>query len=154
MLWKFITMYDNTDMRYWVMDHTKLESRSSKNSIDGNSNNTSLNDRFRIGKMDLFREAFRLLPCINKLDPYVLWKLFSPIRDGPIEVVVRVSLPVTWPSLRNLIGCMMTSSNGNIFRVTGHLCGEFISYRWIPLTNASDAELWWFLCSAPEQTVE
>ena len=21
--------------------------------------------------------------------------------------------------------CMMTSSNGNIFRVTGHLCGEF-----------------------------
>ena len=27
---------------------------------------------------------------------------------------------------------MMTSSNGNIFRVTGHLCGEFIDPRWIP----------------------
>ena len=27
---------------------------------------------------------------------------------------------------------MMTSSNGNIFRVTGHLCGEFIGPRWIP----------------------
>ena len=26
----------------------------------------------------------------------------------------------------------MTSSNGNIFRVTGHLCGEFTGYRWIP----------------------
>ena len=26
----------------------------------------------------------------------------------------------------------MTSSNGNIFRVTGHLCGEFTSHRWIP----------------------
>ena len=27
---------------------------------------------------------------------------------------------------------MMTSSNGNIFRVTGHLCGEFTGPRWIP----------------------
>ena len=27
----------------------------------------------------------------------------------------------------------MTSSNGNIFRVTGPLCGEFTSHRWIPL---------------------
>ena len=28
---------------------------------------------------------------------------------------------------------MMTSSNGNIFRFTGHLCGEFTGPRWIPL---------------------
>ena len=34
----------------------------------------------------------------------------------------------------------MTSSNGNIFRVTGHLCGEFTGPRWIPHTKASDAE--------------
>ena len=27
---------------------------------------------------------------------------------------------------------MMTSSNGYIFRVTGHLCGEFTGQRWIP----------------------
>ena len=27
---------------------------------------------------------------------------------------------------------MMTSSNGNIFRVTGHLCEEFTGPRWIP----------------------
>ena len=39
---------------------------------------------------------------------------------------------------------MMTSSNGNIFRVTGHLCGEFTGLRWIPRTKASDAELWCF----------
>ena len=37
---------------------------------------------------------------------------------------------------------MMTSSNGNIFRVTGPLCGKFTGHRWIPLTKASDAELW------------
>ena len=36
----------------------------------------------------------------------------------------------------------MTSSNGNIFRVTDHLCGEFTGPRWIPHTKARDAELW------------
>ena len=49
---------------------------------------------------------------------------------------------------------MMTSSNGNIFRVTGHLCVEFTGDRWIPCTKASDEELWCFLWSAPEWTVE
>ena len=29
---------------------------------------------------------------------------------------------------------MITSSNGNIFHVTGPLCGEFTGHRWIPLT--------------------
>ena len=55
--------------------------------------------------------------------------------------------------LEQIIG-MMTSSNGNIFRVTWPLWGESISHRWIPLTKASDAELWCFLWSAHEQTVE
>ena len=45
---------------------------------------------------------------------------------------------------------MMTSSNRNIFRVPGHLCGEFTGHRWIPRTKASDAELWCFLWSASE----
>ena len=49
---------------------------------------------------------------------------------------------------------MMTSSSGNIFRVTGPLCGKFTSHRWIPLTKASDPKLWYFLWSVPEQTVE
>ena len=34
---------------------------------------------------------------------------------------------------------MMTLSNGNIFGVTGLLCGEFTGHRWIPSTKASDA---------------
>ena len=42
----------------------------------------------------------------------------------------------------------MTPSNRNIFRVTGPLCGEFTGHRWIPLTKASDAELWCFLIFA------
>ena len=45
---------------------------------------------------------------------------------------------------------MMTSSNGNIFRVSGPLCGEFTGPRWIPHTKASDAELSCFLWSASE----
>ena len=45
----------------------------------------------------------------------------------------------------DLIRDMMTSSNGNIFRITGLLCGEFTGQRWIPRTKASDAELWCFV---------
>ena len=47
-------------------------------------------------------------------------------------------------------GLMETSSNGNIFRLTGPLCGEFTGHRWIPLTKANDLELWWFHWSKPE----
>ena len=48
---------------------------------------------------------------------------------------------------------MVTSSDGNTIRVTGPLCGEITGHRLIPLTKASDAELWCFLWSSPEQTV-
>ena len=50
---------------------------------------------------------------------------------------------------------MMASSNENIFHVTGPLWGQSTGHRWwIPLTKASDGELWCFLGTAPEQTVE
>ena len=51
------------------------------------------------------------------------------------------------------MSCIMTSSNGNIFRVTGPWWWESTGHRWITLTKASDAELWRFLWSGPEQTV-
>ena len=61
--------------------------------------------------------------------------------------------PKQHPSLRrqwlHMIFIMMTSSNGNIFRVTGHLRGEFTGHRWIPRKKASDVELWCFLPSCP-----
>ena len=56
----------------------------------------------------------------------------------------RKSLSSTPLFLCDFLGCIMTSSNGNIFRVTGPSCGEFTGHRWIPLTKASDAELWFF----------
>ena len=48
----------------------------------------------------------------------------------------------------------MTSSNENIFRVTGPFVKGI--HRW-PVDSpdkASDSELWYLLWSAPEQTVE
>ena len=44
---------------------------------------------------------------------------------------------------------MMTSSNGNIFRVTGHSCGDLTGHQWIPLTKASDAGLLIFSLICP-----
>ena len=43
--------------------------------------------------------------------------------------------PVAWTDV------MMTSSNGNIFRVTCLLCGELTGHRWFPFTKASDVGL-------------
>ena len=63
----------------------------------------------------------------------------------PIDLCERNVMPMQAPT-----SLMMTSSNGNIFRVTGHLCREFTGHRWIPRTKASDSELWCFLWSTPE----
>ena len=51
-------------------------------------------------------------------------------------------------------GLMFTTSNGNISHITGPLWGEYTGQRWIPLTKANYAELWCFLWSAHEETVE
>ena len=66
----------------------------------------------------------------------------------------NITQQVTLPTV-SAAQVMVTSSNGNIFHVTGPLWGESTGHRWIPLTKAGDAELWCFLWSAPpEQTVQ
>ena len=85
------------------------------------------------------------------------------IKAGTIKVFLgwQRLIKVKWQQELNRPRCpmpvvsfTMASSNGNIFRVTGILCGEFSNHWWIPRTKASDAELWcfiWrFLWSAPE----
>ena len=58
-----------------------------------------------------------------------------------LYMATRDPLLLTWYS-------MMTSSNGNNFRVTGPLRGEFTGHRWIPFTKASDTEVWcFFICT-------
>ena len=48
---------------------------------------------------------------------------------------------------------MMTSSYENIFRVNVPLWGKSIGDQYIPLTKAGDAELWWFVWSAPKEMI-
>ena len=52
--------------------------------------------------------------------------------------------PLDFAHKRTMVQNTMTSSNGNIFRVIGHLCGEFTGPRRIPLTKAIDVGLWCF----------
>ena len=72
------------------------------------------------------------------------------IRKKADHVMVAMFIAtITWtPSLQILI--MMTSSNGNIFHITGLFCGEFTGDQWIPRSKASNVELWCFLWSASE----
>ena len=72
---------------------------------------------------------------------------FPKLHENIIEICYPIIVPGAWSKSKQP---MMTSSNGNIFRVTGHLCGEFTGPRWISRTKASDAELSCFLWSAPE----
>ena len=80
---------------------------------------------------------------IIPLSPFfVSFFLYTP---SSLHISISFSIHL-FPSLLH----MMTSWNGNIFRVTGHLCGEFTGPRWIPHTKASDAEHWCFLWFASE----
>ena len=85
--------------------------------------------------------------------------LFQTVKIGNHEISFeklfmryQIPDPSIQSSLQNAI--IMTSSNGNIIRVTGPLWEEFSGHRWISFTKASDAGLWYFLWSVPEQTVE
>ena len=69
------------------------------------------------------------------------------IKIRELRDTIMSSLGATDVVRWHYVSFMMTSSNGNIFRVTGPLCGEFTGQRWIPLTEASDAEHWCFLWS-------
>ena len=65
---------------------------------------------------------------------------------------VHCEIFIAWTPLLtapNILLLLMTSSNVNIFHVTGHLCGEFNGHRWIPRSKASDADVWCFPWSAP-----
>ena len=78
------------------------------------------------------------------LSTLVQVKAWCPMAPSHSNQCLLIISKVLWHSP------MMTSSNGNIFHVTGHLCGEFTGHRWISRTKASDTELWCFLWSAPE----
>ena len=84
------------------------------------------------------------------------WCRKQAVTCGPIYGItyLRIVIPELLSVSIAVADVMITSSNGNIFRITGHLCGKFTGHQWIPCTKASDAELWCFLWSAPDWTVE
>ena len=83
------------------------------------------------------------------------WHRIRTFWASSVQLDAMGMVPVSMVSLqlvvlfeRNMGMNMMASSNGILFRVTGHLCGEFTGHRWIPRTKASDAELWcFFICA-------
>ena len=108
------------------------------------------------GQLESFTEWwFRYLETLIYRDGYTRAGLPVQEWDFPFETLFKIMNDQSWCLCgQQYACCMMTSSDGNIFRVTGPLCGEFTGSRWIPLTKASDAELWCILWFAPEQTAE
>ena len=85
------------------------------------------------------------IDCIPTRQSNIRWDSIAPHARVMPKVRCR-QLVYVWRATDNhRNNIMMTSSDGNIFRVTGQLCGEFTGPRWIPRTKASDAELWCFL---------
>ena len=62
------------------------------------------------------------------------WSALICLRYVFIDVLGwRWASPYSYRHKNTALGWdMMTSWNGNIFRVTGHLCGKFTGDRWIP----------------------
>ena len=83
----------------------------------------------------------------------IIWTMFSLLTQICItqlaQMPFRSSIEIWLGDVLTIHVFMVMSSNGNVFRVTDPLCGEFTGHRWIPLTKTSDAELWWFLWSVP-----
>ena len=103
-----------------------------------------------IGIQTFSSKKMHLKMASAKWRPYCLGHNELMLLAGPISILsITSDRSVSFSSLED-INIMMTSSNGNIYRVTDPLCGEFTGHRWIRRTKASDAELWCILSSAPE----
>ena len=99
----------------------------------------------------LFQTAITLLILILHWKAMLFWKCLYPYFNFKwlFDVATEVKIllwhtycwyRVSWSTRENFSyprhssSNMMTSSNGNIFRVTCHLRGEFTGPRWIPRT--------------------
>ena len=156
-------------LKYWTKSSYSSISSSSCSKITGSSSSSSPIPVLRFLESSPssilwsihYRSAICILKCFSSFS-----KLYFLASVTNNECRFRTEcLVLNWTCHNQLqdqchqlswfiAAAMMTSSNGNIFRVTGPLCGEFTGLRWIPLTKASDAELWCFLWSMPELTVK
>ena len=73
--------------------------------------------------------CYLFISCI-KIWPMFLWRRWTLVHTHPVHTPI---ICLNRPCMRDFtLIFMMTSSNGNIFRVTGPLFGD----RWIPHTKA------------------
>ena len=81
-------------------------------------------------------QCYGVLDCLfgNSSFSSVLFSVFIYIHLKSINWSSYCFGRIIDEALR-VVGNMMTSSNGNIFRITGPLCGEFTDHRWIPHTK-------------------
>ena len=91
--------------------------------------------------------------CVFMGTPHITWPL-------QMYTYCTVNSRSVQNGRETVVSNMITSSNGNIFRVTGHLWGnspvtdESPPPPPPPPPKASDADCWCFLWSSPEQTIE
>ena len=91
-----------------------------------------------------FTESILAFDCWNQVRPWCLTASHRGVyhincRVGILYMVIRhwlnsdwhMALIWIWYDMPSYSKSMMTSSNGNILRVTGHWCGEFTGPRWI-----------------------
>ena len=95
------------------------------------------------------RQSF--LPNLCSVEKWSYWRCFT-VEVPSISRPFKCCRVIRGNGLK--LHHTMTSSNGNTLRVTGPLWGESTGHRWISRTKASNAVLWCFLWSVPEQTVE
>ena len=103
--------------------------------------------RHQISASLVFVRGIHLWPVDSPHKGPVTWKIF-PFHDVIMHHVSNHDDPFHQNTHKTCLlnrarYVMMTSSNGNIFLVTGPLWGESTGHR-----------LWWFFLSAPEHTVE
>ena len=154
---------------YSPYKHTRLKSACFAYIIWWKQSSGACNSFF-IMVSDLNKTDYRVLWMVSWQDPISLngnGFLMMGLEDLPsswrLQCASELSAGVTrvsfywdgrrkyrWKEILLENKIRMTSSNGKIFRVTGHLCGEFTGFRWIPYTKASGTEIWCFLWSASE----
>ena len=78
-----------------------------------------------------------ILPLSFRATSMVLWTSYDYLSDSE-ATLNNICKWFKWTHNE------LWHDNPNIFRVTGPLCWEFTGHRWIPLTTASDAELFMF----------
>ena len=105
-------------------------------------------------QLTIFQYWFRLwLGAVQATSHYLnqWWLVYRHIYASPDLNEFMKSVQLIWRSDNS----NMIASNGNIFHVTGPLCGESTSHLWISLTKAGDAELWFFslICTRTNSSV-